>query len=73
MTTKLDRLTNGVYIYITGSYDVGCTGSCTCQHGHCDVVSGECACDNGYTGTHCDQACTVGYIGYGNISNVSSM
>lgn len=45
--------------YFVGTFDVGCTGECTCEHGECDPRAGKCICDNGYIGTHCEHQCSV--------------
>eukprot|EP00050_Salpingoeca_kvevrii_P022370 m.125374 g.125374 ORF g.125374 m.125374 type:complete len:2043 (+) comp9689_c0_seq2:185-6313(+) len=36
-----------------GSFGAGCAESCSCVHGHCDPVTGECFCESGFSGVTC--------------------
>ena len=46
-----------------GRWGPGCEGTCQCEHGTCDSVTGTCRCERGYTGPRCDIPCSPGYYG----------
>ena len=37
-----------------GTYGENCEHTCTCDHGVCDKLTGECMCDSGWAGPNCD-------------------
>lgn len=41
---------------------VGCVRCPLCLHGTCDLLTGRCVCEQGWTGANCD-SCLVGYFG----------
>ena len=41
-----------------GKWGLNCSQSCSCDHGGCNPVSGNCTCDRGWKGQRCDQVCS---------------
>lgn len=42
-----------------GTYGQDCSMKCNCVHGICDLATGQCSCDSGYSGPKCDVPCKV--------------
>ncbi|XP_060597044.1 protein draper-like isoform X3 [Ruditapes philippinarum] len=46
-----------------GLYGTNCTQNCTWCPSYCDMYSGNCTCEPGYTGDNCSQECSSNFYG----------
>ena len=37
-----------------GKFGLKCSKSCSCVHGNCDKITGDCFCEDGWEGPACD-------------------
>src|SRR5204862_1435522 len=52
---------SGCSVQLAQTATVTVVSNASCNHGHC--VNGQCVCDAGFTGAHCDQ-CAPNYYNY---------